>query len=122
LSYEEDFDTEALWLNENEKGERVKMKEDSIQKVLQELARRKQELNERFSVKKIGVFGSVARGEEWPFSDVDIIVELGEPTFDNYMDLKFELEKIFQKPVDLVLADTVKPRLKPVIDKETIYA
>ena len=98
------------------------MKEDSIQKVLQELARRKQELNERFSVKKIGVFGSVARGEERPFSDVDIIVELGEPTFDNYMDLKFELEKIFRKPVDLVMADTVKPRLKPVIDKEAIYA
>lgn len=98
------------------------MKEDSIQKVLQELARRKQELNERFSVKKIGVFGSVARGEERSFSDVDIIVELGEPTFDNYMDLKFELEKIFRKPVDLVMADTVKPRLKPVIDKEAIYA
>ncbi|HNR64554.1 MAG TPA: nucleotidyltransferase family protein [Thermotogota bacterium] len=98
------------------------MKEDSIQKVLQELARRKQELNERFSVKKIGVFGSVARGEERSCSDVDIIVELGEPTFDNYMDLKFELEKIFRKPVDLVMADTVKPRLKPVIDKEAIYA
>ncbi|NLZ13811.1 MAG: nucleotidyltransferase family protein [Thermotogaceae bacterium] len=98
------------------------MEEDSIQKVLQKLVRMKRELKERFSVIKIGVFGSVARGEERSFSDVDIIVELGEPTFDNYMDLKFELEKIFQKPVDLVLADTVKPRLKQVIDKETIYA
>jgi predicted nucleotidyltransferase len=109
-------------LNENEKGERVNMEEDSIQKVLQKLVRMKRELKERFSVIKIGVFGSVARGEERSFSDVDIIVELGEPTFDNYMDLKFELEKIFRKPVDLVLADTVKPRLKPVIDKEAIYA
>jgi len=109
-------------LNENEKSERVNMEEDSIQKVLQKLVRMKRELKERFSVIKIGVFGSVARGEERSFSDVDIIVELGEPTFDNYMDLKFELEKIFQKPVDLVLADTVKPRLKQVIDKETIYA
>jgi len=109
-------------LNENEKGERVNMEEDSIQKVLQKLVRMKRELKERFSVIKIGVFGSVVRGEERSFSDVDIIVELGEPTFDNYMDLKFELEKIFQKPVDLVLADTVKPRLKPVIDKEAIYA
>jgi len=109
-------------LNENEKGERVNMEEDSIQKVLQKLVRMKRELKERFSVIKIGVFGSVVRGEERSFSDVDIIVELGEPTFDNYMDLKFELEKIFQKPVDLVLADTVKPRLKPVIEKEVIYA
>jgi len=98
------------------------MKEDSIQKVLQKLVRMKRELKERFSVIKIGVFGSVVRGEERSFSDVDIIVELGEPTFDNYMDLKFELEKIFRKPVDLVMADTVKPRLKPVIDKEAIYA
>ena len=43
----------------------------------------------RFTVQRIGVFGSFARGQAGPESDVDILVELNEPTFDNYMDLKF---------------------------------
>ena len=90
--------------------------------MLQKLSKVKSELNERFSVRRIGVFGSVARGEERLSSDVDIIVELGEPTFDNYMEVKFRLEEIFQRPVDLVMAETVKPRLKSIIDKEAIYA
>jgi hypothetical protein len=73
-------------------------------------------------VKRIGVFGSVTRGEVRLESDVDIIVELGEPTFDNYMDLKFRLEEVLQRPVDLVMADTVKPRLRPIIEREAVYA
>jgi len=80
------------------------------------------ELSERFTVVRIGVFGSFARGEESPESDVDIIVELGEPTFDNYMNLKFRLEEVLQRSVDLVMADTVKPRLKPIIEQEAVYA
>ena len=79
-------------------------------------------LAERFTVKRIGVFGSFARGDKRAESDVDIIVELAEPTFDHYMDLKFRLEEVLQRPVDLVIADTVKPRLKPIIEREVIYA
>ena len=75
----------------------------------------------RFTVIRIGVFGSVARGEAGPESDVDIIVDLAEPTFDHYMDLKFRLEEVLQRRVDLVLADTVKPRLKPIIQREAVY-
>jgi hypothetical protein len=92
------------------------------QNMVQKIARIRSELHERFTVKRIGVFGSCARGDESSESDVDIIVELAEPTFDNYMDLKFRLEEVFQRPVDLVMADTVKPRLKPIIEKEVIYA
>jgi predicted nucleotidyltransferase len=75
-----------------------------------------------YSVKSIGVFGSVARGDHNDKSDVDILVELGEPTLDHYMDLKYHLEEILQRPVDLVLADTVKPRLKPIVEREVVYA
>jgi predicted nucleotidyltransferase len=53
---------------------------------------------------------------------VDILVDLKEPTFDNYMDLKFYLEEILNHPVDLVIHDTVKPRLKPIIEQEVVYA
>jgi len=90
--------------------------------VVKKLAAVRRELKERFSVRRIGVFGSCARGDEGPESDVDIIAELAEPTFDNYMNLKFRLEDVLQRPVDLVMADTVKPRLKPIIEKEVIYA
>ena len=72
-------------------------------------------------MKRIGVFGSFARGDKRTESDVDIIVELAELTFDNYMDLKFRLEEDLQRPVDLVVADTVKPRLKPIIEINPRY-
>lgn len=38
------------------------------------------------------------------------------------MDLKFRLEEILGRPVDLVMADTVKPRLKPIIKQQVVYA
>ncbi len=82
----------------------------------------RQELSDRYTVKRIGVFGSCAKGDEGPESDVDIIVELDAPTFDHYMDLKFRLEEVLRRPVDLVMADTVKPRLRPIIERETVYA
>lgn len=97
-------------------------KDHTIDVVLQELVSVRTELAERFTVKRIGVFGSIARGDAVAESDVDIIVELAEPTFDHYMDLKFRLEEVLQRSVDLVMADTVKPRLKPIIEQEVVYA
>lgn len=80
------------------------------------------ELAEKYTVKRIGVFGSFARGDHKADSDIDILVELAEPTFDHYMDLKFKLEEVLQRPVDLVLADSIKARLKPTIEQEVVYA
>ncbi|MCK9356098.1 MAG: nucleotidyltransferase family protein [Dehalococcoidia bacterium] len=79
-------------------------------------------LRRRFSVQRIGLFGSVLRGTASDTSDVDILVELGQPTFDHYMDLKFFLEERFARTVDLVLADSLKPRLKPIVTREVAYA
>ena len=98
------------------------MKQDTASSVVQRIAGMRLELSERFTVTRIGVFGSFARDDAGPESDVDIIVELAEPTFDHYMDLKFRLEDVLKRPVDLVMADTVKPRLKPIIDQEVVYA
>ena len=90
--------------------------------ILEQLNQKAGELKRNFSVRSIGLFGSLARNEADSESDVDILVDLAEPTFDHYMDLKFYLESLFAKPVDLVIADSVKPRLKGVIEKEVIYA
>ena len=94
----------------------------SKEAILGFLRERKAELEQRFAVRRIGLFGSFARDVPDQTSDVDILVELTEPTFDHYMDLKFLLEEQFQRPIDLVLADTVKPRLKPIISREVEYA
>ena len=102
------------------KGQRAKGK--AAESVVQQLAGMRRELERRFTVVRIGVFGSIARDEAGPASDVDILVELAEPTFDHYMDLKFMLEDLLQRPVDLVMADTVKPRLRPIIEQEVVYA
>lgn len=98
------------------------MKKQNSETILKRIADIRDELNERFTVKRIGVFGSFVRGDVGSESDVDIIVELAEPTFDHYMDLKFRLEEILDCPVDLVIADTVKPRLRPIIEQEVVYA
>ena len=90
--------------------------------ILDFLKQHKKELGTRFSVKRIGLFGSVLRGSAGGKSDVDILVELAHPTFDHYMDLKFFLEDRLGMPVDLVLADSLKPRIKPIITREVAYA
>ncbi|NLV27171.1 MAG: nucleotidyltransferase family protein [Methanomicrobiales archaeon] len=81
-------------------------------------------LKKRFGVESIGVFGSFARGEEEPDSDVDILVSFrrGEKTFENFMDCKFFLEELFERKVDLVMMNSIKPRYKPNIMSEIIYA
>jgi uncharacterized protein len=76
----------------------------------------------RFGVRSLGLFGSVARGENTSASDLDILVEFDHKSFDAYMDLKAYLENLFGCPVDLVLANTLKPRLREPILSETIHA
>ncbi|NUQ34072.1 MAG: nucleotidyltransferase family protein [Planctomycetaceae bacterium] len=90
--------------------------------IVQELAGLRDELARRYTVRRIGVFGSVARNEAAESSDIDLLVELEQPTFDHYMDLKFSLEAHFGREVDLVLMDTLKPRLKPLIERDVVYA
>ena len=79
---------------------------------------------QRFGVKRIGLFGSFQTNKQHQKSDIDILVEFrkGKKTFDNYMDLKFFLEKSFGRPVDLVIKEAVKQDLKPSILKSVRYA
>lgn len=76
----------------------------------------------RYGVRRLGLFGSVARGENTSASDLDFLVEFDQKSFDAYMDLKVFLEGLFACPVDLVLADTLKPRLRETISNEIIHA
>ena len=73
-------------------------------------------------VKNIYLFGSVARGEEGPQSDIDVLVAFDGPaTFDGYMELKFYLEDLFQKEVDLVTEEGLRPELLKIVSEDLIH-
>ncbi len=84
------------------------------------LAEHRAEL-EKWGVKSLALFGSAARGETHPGSDLDFLVEFeGRAGFDKYMDLKFFLEDLLDAKVDLVTRKALKSRLRPYIEKEAI--
>ena len=75
----------------------------------------------QIGVKRIAVFGSVARGATKEASDLDILVrfEDNEKTFDNFMELKFFLQEIFPEvQIDLVLEDSLKETIRRQILSE----
>jgi len=78
----------------------------------------------RYGIRRIGVFGSFVRSSQNEKSDIDVLVEFypERKSFDNYMDLKFFLEKLLRRKVDLVIKDAVKPRIRTYILKEVLYA
>ena len=80
---------------------------------------------QKYSVKRIGLFGSYAKGSFHRGSDVDLIVEFEEPTFDNFLNLASYLENLFGKKVELLTHEGVKSiRVKAVaerIEESVIY-
>lgn len=77
-----------------------------------------------YGVKRIGLFGSFAHSLQSSKSDIDILVEFypSKKSFDNYMELKFFLEEILGRKVDLVIKEALKPRIKSHILGEVSYA
>jgi uncharacterized protein len=74
-----------------------------------------------FGVKSLAIFGSVSRDQAKPDSDLDLLVSFhGRPSFDGFMDLKFFLEDVLKRKVDLVTEGALKPRMKPVLQREAI--
>jgi len=93
------------------------------ERILQMLASQ-QALLRALGVRRIGLFGSHARGEARETSDLDFLVEFepGGKSFDHYMDLKELLEQLFSSRVDLVIPETLKERLRERVLRETVYA
>jgi predicted nucleotidyltransferase len=79
-------------------------------------------LRDKYFVKDIGIFGSVARGEQTAESDIDILVEFSEPVgFFAFLDLENFLSGALGKKVDLVTKRALKPAVKNQILKDAIY-
>jgi predicted nucleotidyltransferase len=93
----------------------------STQEILQLLEQNAPAIR-RYGVRSLGLFGSGAGGTAREGSDLDFVVEFETKSFDSYMDLKAFLERLLGCRVDLVLRDTIKPRLREIILRETLYA
>jgi predicted nucleotidyltransferase len=94
------------------------------QNILNFLSENKLFLREQFHIEKIGIFGSFARNEQNPDSDIDILIEM-ENNVSNVYDLKWNLREFlknqFQRDVDICNSKHIKPYAKDYILKDAIY-
>jgi len=76
-----------------------------------------------FGVKSLAIFGSVARGDAESGSDIDILVAFHQKpvTFDIYMDVKLYLEDLLDNAVDLVISESLHPRLKKYVNQDAVH-
>lgn len=90
--------------------------------ILRLLARFRDTRQDEYGIVRIGVFGSVARGESTDTSDVDVVVELTHPDLLLLVGIKQELEELLHRPVDVVrYRERMNPGLKERIQKEALY-
>jgi len=93
--------------------------------ILYYLTSNKNRLEKEYHLVKIGIFGSIARGEQNENSDIDLIVEFEENTPDLYsikQRLKDEIQSRFNLPVDICREKYIKPIFKNQILSDAKYA
>lgn len=90
--------------------------------VIRILSQHRADLTERFRVRSLALFGSAARNEATEASDLDLLVDFFEsPGFDGYMNLKFRLEELLGRRVDLVMQKALKSDARSAVEKEAIH-
>jgi len=91
-------------------------------KVLSLIEEHKEQIR-ALGVKRLGLFGSFVRGEQYGESDIDFLVEFepGKKTFDNFIQLSFFLEDLLKRRVELVTPEALSPYIGPHILSEVEY-
>jgi predicted nucleotidyltransferase len=86
------------------------------------LSQHKQQYASEYGIERIGIFGSVARGEQTDDSDVDVCIESPSMSLFTLSGLYLNLEKILGTPVDIIrMHKNMNPYFKQRIEKEAIY-
>jgi hypothetical protein len=91
------------------------------QQLLEKLREIKPMLHKKYGIKRIGVFGSYALNAQNEKSDVDLLLELSKPLGWTYFELPDILHSLLKIKVDVTTKDAIKPRLRNIILKQTIY-
>ncbi len=86
------------------------------------LSRFKEMNQDKYHIRKIGIFGSAARDQIGKNSDIDVVVELEEPDLFKLIGIKEDIEEELRRPVDIVrYRDKMNEFLKQRIDQEAVY-
>jgi len=94
----------------------------SREEILEILKTFKLECAEKYGITSLGLFGSAARDETRPDSDVDVVLKTKTPDPYNLVHIKEELEKQLRLKIDMVrLREKMNPFLKDRIEKEAVY-
>ncbi|MDV0441331.1 nucleotidyltransferase family protein [Methanorbis furvi] len=90
--------------------------------VLKTLTQHLSEIQAAYGIQTLTLFGSVARGDDMPDSDIDLLYTFASAydTFDNYLALAEYLETILGRKVDLISPEYLKPRIRTRIEKDAI--
>ena len=92
------------------------------QQALEVLKRSKPQLQARFGVTRLALFGSTARGTARSDSDVDVLVAFDGPaTSQRYFGVQFYLEDLLGQPVDLVTEKALRPELRPFVERDLAH-
>lgn len=77
----------------------------------------------RYGIRLVGVVGSVARGEEKPESDVDIVFDVaGRPTLFDLVNASHDLEARLGREIDLVNREALRPSARAYLERDLVTA
>ena len=93
----------------------------TLQNILTILRKHKPELQRRYPIERLGVFGSYARGEATEKSDIDIAVEINGVMGLNFIAMADEIENLFGVKTDVVPKRSIKPEYLPYVEKDIVY-
>jgi uncharacterized protein len=93
----------------------------TLDTILERLRAYKPELQRKYPVSQMGVFGSYARGEATENSDIDIAVELNGPMGLNFVAMANEIEALFGVKVDVIPKRSIKSIYLPSVEKDILY-
>jgi len=93
----------------------------TTEQILKILGQKKPELQERYPISELGVFGSYARGDYNEKSDIDILVDFNGRIGIGFISLAHELEDLFNHKIDLVSRRAIKARYLPYVEKSLIH-
>lgn len=93
----------------------------TLDKILATLRKYQPELQRKYPISRLGVFGSYARGDATEASDIDIAVDIIGPMGLNFIEMADEIEGLFGIKVDVVPKRAIKPGYLPYVEKDIVY-
>ena len=95
---------------------------ETTQEIVDRLRAYKEKFADKYGIEQLGLFGSVARGEQDEKSDIDVFITMSRPSFFTRMNIKEELQKLFHRKVDLItLHENMFRSFRQNLERDAIY-